>query len=34
MLALLARRKFRRIALETLVVAAVCVALGWAMTRL
>jgi hypothetical protein len=34
MLALLARRRFRRMALETLVVAAVCIALGWAMTRL
>jgi hypothetical protein len=34
MLALLARRKFRRIAAESLVVAALCVALGWAMTHL
>jgi hypothetical protein len=34
MLALLARRRFRRMALETLVVAAVCIAIGWAMTRL
>jgi hypothetical protein len=33
-LALLARRKFRRIALETVFVSVACVGLGWAMTHL
>jgi hypothetical protein len=32
-LALLARRRFRRRVFETLAVTVVCIALGWAMTH-
>jgi hypothetical protein len=31
---MLARRRFRRRVLETVVVAILCVALGWLMTRM
>jgi hypothetical protein len=31
---MLARRRFRRRVAETIVVAVLCVALGWAMTRM
>jgi hypothetical protein len=33
-IALLARRKVRRLVIETIVVGALCVALGWMMTQL
>jgi hypothetical protein len=31
---MLARRRFRRRVAETIVIAILCVALGWAMTRM
>jgi hypothetical protein len=31
---MLARRRFRRRVVETIVIAILCVALGWAMTRM